>query len=208
MLIVGLTGSIGMGKTETAKLFARLGVPVFDSDAAVHRLYAPGGAAVGPIGEAFPGTLREGAIDRQALAKAVLGAPEELKRLERLIHPLVAESQRAWLAAQAEKGSEMVVLDVPLLLETGGKERCDAVVVASAPEEVQRARVLERPGMTPEKLDSILSKQMADSEKRRHADFVVETDKGLDHAFAQVAAIVDALRTREAKAWARRREES
>ena len=192
--VIGLTGSIGMGKSETAKLFARLGIPVYDSDAAVHLLYAPGGAAVAPIGEAFPGTVKDGAVDRAALAKRVGGDEVAFKRLEAIVHPLVAAEQRRFMEKNA--GADLVVQDIPLLFETGGQARMDAVVVVSAPAELQRARVLARDGMTAEKLDHILSRQMPDEEKRAKAHFVVETDKGLDHAFEQVKAVVAALKAK------------
>jgi dephospho-CoA kinase len=193
-LLIGLTGSIGMGKTETAKMFAKLGIPVYDSDAAVHRLYESGGAAVAPIAEAFPGTVTDGRVDRAALSKAVGGNEAAFKQLEAIVHPLVAAEQRKFM--DAVRGAEMVVQDIPLLFETGGHARMDAVVVVSAPAALQRARVLARDGMTPEKLDHILSRQMPDAEKRAKAHFVVETDKGLDHAFAQVKAVVAALKAR------------
>lgn len=193
-LLIGLTGSIGMGKSETAKLFARLGIPVYDSDAAVHRLYEAGGAAVAGIDEAFPGTVTDGRVDRIALAKAVGGNEEAFRRLEAIVHPLVAAEQRRFMEGVA--GAEMVVQDIPLLFETGGHSRMDAVVVVSAPEELQRRRVLTREGMTPEKLDHILARQMPDAEKRAKAHFVVETDKGLDHAFDQVKKIVATLKAR------------
>jgi dephospho-CoA kinase len=201
MLIIGLTGSIGMGKTETAKMFAELGVPVFDSDAAVHALYDVGGAAVGPIGDAFPGTVVEGRVDRERLAGEVLGKPAAMARLEALIHPLVRQTQRDWLQAQADAKAWAVVLDVPLLFETGGEERVDVVVVVSAPEAVQRARVLERPGMTEEKLDKILAKQTPDAEKRARADFVIPTDQGLDAAFAEVEKVLAQLRSYTGRIW-------
>lgn len=193
-LLIGLTGSIGMGKSETAKLFARLGVPVYDSDAAVHRLYERGGAAVGAIGAAFPGTVTDGFVDRTALSKLVAGHERAFKQLEAIVHPLVAAEQRRFL--ESAKDAEMVVLDIPLLFETAGQDRVDAVVVVSAPPDLQRARVLQREGMTPEKLDHILARQMPDAEKRAKAHFVVETDKGLDQAFEQVKAIVAALRAK------------
>jgi dephospho-CoA kinase len=192
--LIGLTGSIGMGKTATAGLFARLGIPVYDSDAAVHRLYEPGGAAVAPIAAAFPGTVIDGKVDRGALAKAVGGNEAAFKRLEAIVHPLVAEEQRKFMAGVGD--ARMVVQDIPLLFETGGHARMDAVVVVSAPAELQRKRVLERAGMTPEKLDHILSRQLPDAEKRAKAHFVVETGKGLDHAFDQVKQIVETLRAR------------
>jgi dephospho-CoA kinase len=193
-LLVGLTGSIGMGKTETARMFARLGIPVYDSDAAVHRLYEPGGAAVTAIDQAFPGVVTDGRVDRALLSKQLAGNDVAFKRLEAIVHPLVAEDQRRFL--ESARDAEMVVQDIPLLFETGGHRRMDAVVVVSAPAELQRSRVLARPGMTAEKLDQILSRQMPDAEKRAQAHFVVETGKGLDHAFEQVKAIVAALKAR------------
>lgn len=201
MLLVGLTGSIGMGKSETAKMFARHGVPVCDSDATVHALYDVGGAAVGPVGAAFPGVVVDGRVDRELLSREVVGKPEALRKLEAIVHPLVAQAQRAFLEAAATSGAEMVVLDIPLLFETGGRARVDVVVVVSAPLAMQRERVLKRPGMTAEKLDAILAKQTPDAEKRAGADFVVDTSKGLAHAEAQVVAIIDALKHREGKIW-------
>ena len=194
--LVGLTGSIGMGKTETAKMFARLGIPVYDADAAVHRLYEPGGAAVEPIAEAFPGTVVDGRVDRAELTKRVTVDKDAFKKLEAIVHPLVGLQQRGFLEQAAAEGAELVVLDIPLLFETGGHARVDAVVVVSAPHHVQRARVLERPGMTADKLDHILSRQVPDAEKRAQAHFVVETEHGLDHAFEQVKKIVAALHAR------------
>jgi dephospho-CoA kinase len=201
MLLVGLTGSIGMGKSETAKMFARHGIPVCDSDATVHALYDKGGAAVEPVGAAFPGVVVDGRIDREKLSREVVGKPEAIRRLELIVHPLVGLAQRAALQAAADSGAKMVVLDIPLLFETGGRARVDVVVVVSAPGDVQRQRVLARPGMTPEKLDAILLKQMPDAEKRARADFVVDTSLGLAHAEAQVVAIIDALKHREGKIW-------
>jgi len=191
-LIIGLTGSIGMGKTETAKMFAKLGVPVYDSDAAVHRLYEKGGAAVAEIEKAFPGTVVGGAVDREKLSAIVTADKARLKQLEKIVHPLVAQGQ----FLQDNAGAEMVVFDIPLLYETGAEARLDAVVVVSAPSHIQRARVLARPGMTAEKLDSILERQMSDAEKRAKAHFVIATDKGLDHAFEQVKTVVAALKER------------
>jgi dephospho-CoA kinase len=201
MLLIGLTGSIGMGKSETAKMFARLGVPVYDADAAVHMLYDIGGKAVGPIEAAFPGVAKDGRIDRQVLSKRVLGNPDALKQLESIIHPLVGVAQLDFLRQCDTEGKPMVVLDIPLLFEKGGKERVDVVVVVSAPAELQRERVLSRPGMTPEKLEAILAQQTPDEVKRAGADFVVDTSKGLDHAFQQVKSIIAALEGREGKAW-------
>ncbi|MGC8534422.1 MAG: dephospho-CoA kinase [Rhizomicrobium sp.] len=193
-LLIGLTGSIGMGKSETAKMFRKLGVPVYDSDAAVHRLYDKGGSAVAPIAQAFPGTVREERVDRTALSKAVADRADGFAVLERIVHPLVAADEAAFMAQH--KDAPMVVLDVPLLFEAGGHGRVDVIVVVSAPAEMQRARVLARPGMTPEKLDLILSRQLDDAEKKKRADFVVDTSVGLDHAFAQVRSILDQVRRR------------
>jgi dephospho-CoA kinase len=201
MLLIGLTGSIGMGKSETARMFAALGIPVYDSDAAVHALYEFGGAAVAPIESAFPGVAADGRVDRAKLSAKVVHDTEALKRLESIVHPLVAGTQRAFLQKAANDGAKMVVLDIPLLYETEGHKRVDVTVVVSAPGDVQRQRVLARPGMTPEKLDAILAKQLTDVEKRARADFVVDTSKGLEHARDQVAEIVKALEGRESKIW-------
>jgi dephospho-CoA kinase len=195
-MLVGLTGSIGMGKSETAKMFARLGIPVYDADAAVHRLYEKGGAAVPVIAKVFPDSVKDGRVDRPELTKLVTADKEAFKKLEQLVHPLVGNEQRAFLEAARVKGAEIVVLDIPLLFEAGGHARVDAIVVVSAPAHIQRARVLARPGMTEDKLDHILSRQTPDEEKRAKAHFVVETDKGLDHAFEQVKSIVAALEKR------------
>jgi dephospho-CoA kinase len=192
--LLALTGSIGMGKSETARMFARLGIPVYDADAVVHALYEPGGAAVEPIAEAFPGCVRDGRVDRSALAAHLLGHAEGFARLEHIVHPLVLETQRAFVDKAAAEGADLVVLDIPLLFETGGDSRMDAVVVVSAPEEIQRRRALAREGMTPEKLDRILARQMPDAEKRARADFVVDTGQGVDHAFEQVRKIVAEVR--------------
>lgn len=194
--LIGLTGSIGMGKTETARLFARLNVPVYDADASVHRLYEPGGAAVDAIAREFPDCVADGSVDRDALARRIAIDPTVLPRVEQLVHPLVAEDQQRFLNDAQAKGAEMVVFDIPLLFETGGHARMDAIVVVSAPENVQRARVLSRQGMTEDKLDRILSRQTPDAEKRAKADFVVETGRGLEHAFEQVKQIVAELHQR------------
>jgi dephospho-CoA kinase len=196
-LVIGLTGSIGMGKTETAKMFARLGIPVYDSDAAVHQLYEPGGDAVEPIAQAFPGAVRDGRVDRAELSRQLAADKAGFKTLEKIVHPLVARHQADFRARAIRDKAAMIVLDIPLLFETGGHERVDVVVVVSAPHHMQRERVLARPGMTQEKLDQLLSRQVADAEKRAKAHFVVETDKGLDHAFEQVKAIVAALRRQD-----------
>jgi len=195
-LVVGLTGSIGMGKSETARLFARLGVPVHDADAAVHRLYETGGAAVAAIAQAFPSCVAQGRVDRDCLAAHLRKDRKAFATLESIVHPLVAIEQRAFIDEAAADGADMVVLDVPLLFETGKQSEMDAIVVVSAPPDVQRARVLARAGMNEESLDHILARQMPDVDKRARAHFVVETDKGLDHALEQVKSIVAALRQR------------
>ena len=192
MILVGLTGSIGMGKSTTAKMFAEEGVPVYDADAAVHALYAPGGAAVEPIEAAFPGVTGENGVDRAKLSHRVVGKPEELKRLEAIVHPLVGQSRAAFFESARDAG--IVVLDIPLLFETGGEKAMDAVVVVTAPEHVQRKRVLERESMDEAKLDAILARQMKDEEKRARAHFVVDTGQGLDHARQQVREILATLR--------------
>ena len=194
MILIGLTGSIGMGKSTTAAMFREAGVPVYDADAAVRDLYDTGGAAVGPVGAAFPGVVKDGKINREALREAVLGKPDELKRLNAIVHPLVGRDRVGFFAKAEADGADMVVLDIPLLFETGGHANVDAVVVASAPAEMQRERVLARPGMTPERLDAILAQQMADAEKRARAHFVVDTSRGLEPARQQVAEIIAALR--------------
>jgi dephospho-CoA kinase len=194
VILIGLTGSIGMGKSTTAAMFREAGVPVYDADAAVHDLYDQGGAAVGPVGEAFPGVVVDGRVDRERLRQAVLGKPEELKRLNAIVHPLVGRDRAGFFDQARAAGAEMVVLDIPLLFETGGDANVDAVVVVSAPAEQQRERVLARPGMTPERLDAILAQQLADAEKRARAHFVVDTGRGLAPARAQVAEIIATMR--------------
>ena len=197
MLVLGLTGSIGMGKTTTARFFADEGVPVLDADAVVHQLYD--GEAVAAIEKAFPVTSRDGRIDREELSRRVVGSPEALKQLEAIVHPLVRAAQARFLADAERSGAPVAVLDVPLLFETGGDRRVDSVVVVSAPADVQRARTLDRAGMTAEKFEALLQKQMPDDEKRRRADFVVDTSQSFDSARAQVRAIlasVRAIRTR------------
>ncbi len=192
MIVLGLTGSIGMGKSTTAALFRDAGVPVFDADAAVHELY--GGEAVAAVEAAFPGVTRNGRINRDALAARVLGQAEALRRLEGIVHPLVLARRQAFLATARASGTPVVVLDVPLLYETGGEAAVDRVVVASAPETVQKARVLARPGMTEARFSAILAKQMPDAEKRRRADHVIDTGRGLDAARRQVDAVLAGLR--------------
>jgi dephospho-CoA kinase len=195
-MVIGLTGSIGMGKTETGKLFARLGIPVHGADEVVHRLYDTGGAAVAAIAREFPGTVRDGRVMREALAARVAADEGAFRRLEAIVHPLVREAELAFLDDARKRGDGLVVLDIPLLFETGGEKRMDAVVVVSAPPDVQRERVLSRPGMSLEKLEAIHARQIPDVDKRSRADFVIETDKGLEHAFAAVQRIVAELRNR------------
>lgn len=204
MLLIGLTGSIGMGKSETAKMFQKLDVPVYDADAAVHAIYAKGGAAVEPIRALFPSAVIDDAVDRPALAREVIGLPEQMAKLEAVVHPLVGESQLSFLRQAQNEGHQMVLLDIPLLYETGGEKRVDVVVVVSAPYHIQEQRVLARPGMDMAKFAAIHAKQVPDEEKKKRADFIVESDKGLDHAFDQVKTIVETLKTREGKVLAGR----
>jgi dephospho-CoA kinase len=193
MIIVGLTGSIGMGKSTTSTMFQAEGVPVYDADAAVHALYAKGGAAVEPVEAAFPGVVTDGAIDRARLSAHVVGQPEALKRLETIVHPLVGESRKVFFEAALEANAPLVILDIPLLFETGGERNVAAVIVVSAPEAIQRERVMARPDMTAEKLDAILARQLPDAEKRARADIVIDTSKGLDSAREQVRAAIAKL---------------
>jgi dephospho-CoA kinase len=188
MFILGLTGSLAMGKSATAKMFAEEGVPVHDADAAVHRLYE--GEAVPLIETAFAGTTAGGKVDRDKLGQRVLGDAAALKRLEGIVHPLVRKAEERFLTEAEHKGASVAVLDIPLLYETGGEKRCDAVVVVSAPADVQRARAFERPGMTEAKFQAILGKQMPDAEKRARADFIVDSGQGLERARAQVRDIL------------------
>ncbi len=193
MQIVGLTGSIGMGKSTTASLFAEAGCAVYDADAAVHELYAQGGAGVAPVGSAFPGVVVDGAVDRALLSKQVMGHPAALKILEQIVHPLIGSHRQMFFEQAQRDAKSIVVLDVPLLFETGGDKSLDAVVVVSAPADLQRERVLQRPDMTAEKLDAILARQTPDVEKRQRADFVIDTSAGLEKARLQVHAIMEKL---------------
>jgi dephospho-CoA kinase len=190
MVVIGLTGSIGMGKSTTARLFAEAGVPVHDADLTVHRLYA--GEAAGLVEAEFPGTAGALGVDRDKLARCVVGDAEAMRRLESIVHPLVRREEERFLAAAERAYAAVAVLDIPLLFETGADRRVDAVVVVSAPAETQHARAFERPGMTETKFQALLAKQMPDAEKRRRADFVVDTSSGLDSARAQVRAILGA----------------
>ncbi|MBK0400521.1 dephospho-CoA kinase [Limibaculum sp. M0105] len=193
MITLGLTGSIGMGKSTTAKMFAALGVPVWDADAAVHRLYAAGAAGARAIAELAPRAVGAEGVDRAALRDAVLADDTLLPRIEAAIHPLVAADREAFIADARAVGAPLVLLDIPLLFETGADAWVDRVAVVSAPVELQRARVLERPGMTEAALDAILARQVPDAEKRRRADFVIETGEGMDAARAAVHQIVESL---------------
>jgi dephospho-CoA kinase len=195
MKVIGLTGGIGMGKSTAAASFRRAGIPVFDADLAVHRMQAPGGRAVRAIAAAFPDAVPQGPegryVDRTRLRALVLGKPDELRRLEGIIHPMVREEEREFLARARRAGRRAAVLDIPLLFETGGDKRVDAVVVVTTSPEIQRERILARGTMTNEALDAILARQMPDAEKRKRADFVVDTSHGLDPVRARIRDILD-----------------
>lgn len=194
MKIIGLTGSIGMGKSTVATMIAELGVPVFDADAAVHELYQPGGAAVPLVEAAFPGVTCEGAIDRTLLSAQLQADPKRFAQLNAIVHPLVMQARMEFLSRAQSQGAPLVVLDVPLLFEGGGENSVDAVIVVSAPEDIQRARVLARPGMSEAKFADILARQTPDAEKRARADYVINTGQSLDETRADVAAVLDAIR--------------
>lgn len=200
MIVLGLTGSIGMGKTAAGKFLRRMGLPMHDADKAVHRLLGPGGAAVEVVEAAFPGVMLDGAIDRTALGARVFGDDAALKRLEAILHPIVRRSALDFLAQQTRAGRAMAVLDIPLLFETGAEALCDAVVVVTAPHFVQEVRVLSRPGMTRERFQAVLAKQMPNEEKCRRADFVVNTGLSKRHTLRQLQAIVTLLRQGGARA--------
>ena len=189
MIILGLTGSIGMGKSTTAKLFEEAGVPVYDADAAVHKIYE--GEAAPAIEAAFPGTTVDGKVDRNKLSAKVVHDPAAMKRLEQIVHPMLGASRQKFLHDAEQSGAPVAVVDVPLLFETGGEKRVDAVVVVTTTPEIQRQRILSRDNMTGEKLDAILARQLPDAEKRKRADFVVDTSGGLDPVRAQIRDIVD-----------------
>ncbi|CDZ43288.1 dephospho-CoA kinase [Neorhizobium galegae] len=195
MIVIGLTGSIGMGKSTTAKMFAEEGVPVNDADAVVHDLYRTD--AVAPVGEAFPGTVKDGVIDRQELSRQLSGSPEKFPVLEAIVHPLVRRREIDFLAGHREAGTDLVLLDIPLLFEVKGEDRVDVIVVVSCDPQIQRDRVLARPGMTEEKLAMILSRQMPDADKRKRADFLIDTGLGLEAATEQVREIIASLRARK-----------
>jgi len=200
MIIVGLTGSIGMGKSETAKIFAAKGVPVFDADAVVHTLQAKNGKALGPIEEAFPGVVKGGVLDRAKLGSIVFADVDAKKNLEAIIHPMVAEERVAFFDSAEAANAPFIVLDVPLLFETGGNTACDKVIVVSAPADMQKERVLVRRGMTEEKFAHILLQQVPDAEKCAKADYVVDSGKGIEHAEQQVADIIQSLQELAANA--------
>lgn len=197
MFILGLTGSIGMGKSATAAMFRERGVPVHDSDAAVHALYS--GAAVASVEAAFPGVMKNGVIDRVVLSARVLDDRDAMKRLESIVHPLVRDVSDRFVAESKRAGASLIVLDIPLLFESQAESRCDAVLVVTAPADVQRARVLARPGMSEEKFAAILAKQMPDAEKRRRAHFLVDTSRGFDSARRAVDDIIRALAGRSGR---------
>ena len=193
MKVIGLTGSIGMGKSETARMFANLGVPVLDSDQIVHQLYARDGRAVQAVARAFPEVVVSGAIDRKKLANQVLDKPEALKQLESIVHPLVLEAQKSFIEKMREKNKKLVVLEIPLLFETGAQDRLDKTIVVSAGEDQQRRRVLARPDMSEDKFKHILSRQMPDAQKRKKADFVIDTSTDLETTFKAVEKIISEL---------------
>ncbi len=193
MIILGLTGSIGMGKSATAAMFATEGLPVYDADAAVHALYEKGGAAVAPLSERFGDILKDGAVDRAALRAKVVDHPDAMKDLEQIVHPLVRQSQLNFRQQALESESKIAVLDIPLLFETGGDQRCDFVAVVTAPADLQKARVLARGEMSEEQFEQIRAKQMSDADKRARADFIISTAFGFDFARAHVQAIIELL---------------
>lgn len=196
MLIVGLTGSIGMGKSTATRILRQMRVPVYDADAAVHAVQGPGGEALPAIAAAFPGSVRDGVLDRAALGAQVFADTRALRRLEAIVHPLVHKRQRDFLKREAARGTPIVVLDIPLLFETGGDKRADVIAVVTAPPEVQRQRVLARGQMTEAEFEAILARQTPDSVKRQRADFVINTGFGFPYAEAQIDEIIEALRTR------------
>ncbi|MEL7525896.1 MAG: dephospho-CoA kinase [Pseudomonadota bacterium] len=197
MIRIGLTGSIGMGKSTTARMFADEGIPVHDADACVHALYE--GRAVPLIGDAFPGTIIDGKVDRGRLSKKVLGNPEAMKQLEEIIHPLVREEEQTFLDLARLDGQSIVLMDIPLLFETGAEDRVDTIVVVTADPDIQRERVLSRDGMTEDRFQSILEKQMPDAEKRKRADFLIDTGSGIEAAQQRVGEILKVLRTGQMK---------
>ncbi|MGY9057010.1 MAG: dephospho-CoA kinase [Alphaproteobacteria bacterium] len=196
VFVIGLTGSIGMGKSTASAMLARKGLPIFDADASVHQLMAKGGSAVAAVDEAFPGVVIDGAVDRPSLGQRVFGDAAALKKLERILHPRVGQMERAFMANVARRRLPIAVRDVPLLFETGGDKRCDATIVVSAPAHIQATRVLARPGMTRERLDQILAKQMPDAQKRQRADYVVPSGLGRRVTLEALNRVLDDIRTR------------
>jgi len=203
MLVIGLTGGIGMGKSAAAAHFARCGIPVFNADACVHRLYES--EAVSAIEAAFPGVTRGGKVDRTLLATQLTGKPERLKKLEEIVHPMVVRQEIDFLIDEEKKGAELAVLEIPLLFETGADKRVDVTIVLSAPHHVQRERVLARPGMTVERLEHLLARQLPDVEKRARADFVVDSGTGLADMHANIDRLIDSLRGRKGRVMERLR---
>jgi dephospho-CoA kinase len=197
MLVVGLTGGIGMGKSAVAQRFAEHGIPVFNADLCVHQLYE--GAAVAPLEAAFPGVTREGRVDRTLLSKTIAGSPERLHQLERIVHPLVVEAELDFLRVQEKNGARLAVLEIPLLFETGADARVDVTVVVSAPQDVQRTRVLARPGMTVDKLEHLLARQLPDGERRARADFVVDSGTSLEHMRIEIDTLIESLKSKEGR---------
>ena len=204
MLVVGLTGGIGMGKSSASAHFRDRGVPVFDADAYVHALYE--GAAAPAIEAAFPGTVHDGRVDRAALAKEIAGAPQRLAELEAIVHPLVVQAEIDFLCAEEEKGTKLAVLDIPLLFETGAEARVDVTIALSTPVEVQRTRVLTRPGMNPQKFEALLARQLTDAERRSRADFVVDSGSTLENLHAQLDLLLESLQTRDGDVMAQLRQ--
>lgn len=197
MLVIGLTGGIGMGKSAAAERFADHGIPVFNADLCVHQLYE--GAAVGPIEAAFPGVTREGRVDRMRLSEHVAGSPERLRLLEQIVHPLVVEAELDFLRAEEKKGATLAVLEIPLLFETGADARVDVTLVVSAPHDVQRARVLARPGMTADKLEHLLARQLPDEERRTRADLVVDSGTSLQDMRVEIDRLIESLKGQQGR---------
>ena len=190
MQIIGLTGSIGMGKSTVAAILKKFGLPIYSADQSVHDLLKKGGRAVAPIGRLFPGTVKRGAVDRKLLGAAVFAAPDKLRQLEKIIHPLLRSAERAFLAKARKDKKPAAILEIPLLFETGGEKRCDITLCVVAPRAVQQARVLARPGMTPEKMRAILKRQMPTAEKRRRADYVIPTGVSLEKTEAHLRKLM------------------
>ncbi len=204
MILLGLTGSIGMGKSETAKMFRREGVPVFDADAAVHKLFAKDGAAVKPVGATFPGVVKDGVVDRKALGTKVFENEAALRKLESIVHPLVGRARLRFLKQHGARGTPMIVMDIPLLFETGGERNVDASVVVSAPAFLQRQRVLARPNMDEQRLADVLAQQMPDAQKCKRADFIVPSGLGKAPALQAVRRIIKIMSQRQGRVWPNR----